>query len=407
MSAELKSGDERGGRGRLAVYASVGPQLVHYDVDVEGAALVKREPVMLPAKVQYAWPHASGQYLYVASSNGGPRSTGDKHYANALRIDPASGALKLHGKPISLASRPIHITTDIPAAHALIAYNNPSGVTVHRINADGTLSEGLKQPGPLDAGIFAHQIRVSASNDTAILVTRGNNAAAGKPEDPGALKLFDYKDGVLTNRASIAPEGGYGYGPRHLDFHPSRPWVYVALERQNKLYVHDLGGDPFKAPLFRKETLANPRDVRPGQMVGTIHVHPSGRFVYVINRAYTPTDFEGKRVLMGGENNIAVYAIDERTGEPTLIENVDTRGVYPRTFAIDPSGRMLVVANLMPMLVRNAATVSTVPASLAVFRIGGDGRLGYVRKYDIDVGGEIMFWMGMVRILSDTAPTKS
>lgn len=343
----------------------------------------------------------------MASSNGGPGSAGDKHYANALRIDQASGALELHGKPIPLASRPIHIATDIPAAHALIAYNNPSGVTVHRINADGSLSEAVKQPAPLDAGIYAHQIRVTPSNDAAILVTRGNNAADGKPEDPGALKLFSYKDGVLTNRASIAPEGGYGYGPRHLDFHPARPWVYVALERQNKLYVHELGGDPSKGPLFKKETLANPRDVRPGQMVGTIHVHPNGRFVYVINRAYTPVEIEGKRVLMGGENNIAVYAIDERSGEPTLIENIDTRGVYPRTFAIDPSGRMLVAANLMPMLVRDGATVRSVPASLAVFRIGGDGRLDYVRKYNVEVGGEIMFWMGMVRILSDAAPTKS
>jgi len=56
-----------------------------------------------------------------------------------------------------------------------------------------------------------------------------------KPEDPGALKIFGFEDGQLTNRASIAPGGGYGFGPRHLDFHPAQPWVYVSLERQNKL----------------------------------------------------------------------------------------------------------------------------------------------------------------------------
>lgn len=53
MSAKLMSGAARQGRGKLALYAGVGSQLVHYDVDVEGAALVKRAAVMLPAKVQY------------------------------------------------------------------------------------------------------------------------------------------------------------------------------------------------------------------------------------------------------------------------------------------------------------------------------------------------------------------
>ena len=54
---------------KVALYASVGTELTHYDVDVEGAVLVKRSTVTLPANVHYAWPHASGRHLYVASSN--------------------------------------------------------------------------------------------------------------------------------------------------------------------------------------------------------------------------------------------------------------------------------------------------------------------------------------------------
>jgi 6-phosphogluconolactonase len=40
--------------------------------------------------------------------------------------------------------------------------------------------------------------------------------------------------------------------------------------------------------------------------------------------------------------------------------------------------------------------VKTVPACLSVFRIGSDGTLGFVRKYDVDPRDKIMFWMGMV-----------
>lgn len=383
---------------RLAVYASVGPELIHYDVEIEGAALVRRGSVMLPARVQCAWPHASGRYLYVASGVRGPGSIGAKHYANAFRIDPASGALQPHGKPVSLPFRPIHITTDIPSEHLLIAYNQPSGVTVHRINRDATLGEEVKQAGPLDAGIFAHQIRVTSSNRVAILVTRGNDAGGGKPEDPGALKIFNYQDGVLTNQASIAPGGGYGFGPRHLDFHPLQPWIFVLLERQNKLFVFKLEGDTLNAdPLFTKETLADAGNVRPRQLAGTIQVHPNGRSVYGLNRADGTTDIGGKRVFAGGENNVAVYAINRDTGEPTLIQSADTRGIYPRTFAIDPSGRLMVVANQKTLLVKDGATARSVSPNLAVFRIGDDGKLDFVRKYDVDAGDEMLFWMGMVK----------
>ncbi len=48
---------------KVALYANVGADLTHYDVDVAGAALIKRETVTLPAGVQYAWPHVSRRYL--------------------------------------------------------------------------------------------------------------------------------------------------------------------------------------------------------------------------------------------------------------------------------------------------------------------------------------------------------
>ena len=62
----------QGRSGKVALYASVGPTLTHYDVDVPGAELSTRHAVTLPANVQYVWPHASRQYLYVASSNSAP-----------------------------------------------------------------------------------------------------------------------------------------------------------------------------------------------------------------------------------------------------------------------------------------------------------------------------------------------
>ena len=54
---------------KVSLYANVGAELTHYDVDVEAATLTRRDTVSLPANVQYVWPHASRRFLYVATSD--------------------------------------------------------------------------------------------------------------------------------------------------------------------------------------------------------------------------------------------------------------------------------------------------------------------------------------------------
>ncbi|MBV8494988.1 MAG: beta-propeller fold lactonase family protein, partial [Alphaproteobacteria bacterium] len=385
---------------KVALYANVGPELTHYDVDVAGAELIKRETVTLTGGIQYAWPHKSRRYLYVASSNAAPgyvREPQTDHFLTALAIDPKTGALTKHGDPIRLPQRPIHLSTDIPSENILVAFPNPSAVRVYRIHKDGTPGEEVKQPGPIEAGIYAHQIRTTPDNKLAILVTRGNEGTPAKPEDPGALKVFDYKDALLSNEVSIAPNGGKEFGPRHLDFHPTKPWMYVSIETQNKMYTYRMENGRINPEIaYRAETLAEPNNIRARQAAGTVHVHPNGRFLYGANRAEQTVDYQGKKVFKGGENSIVVYAIDQSTGEPTPIQHADTHKIHPRTFHIDPSGRLLVAQHNLPVDVRDGDTIKTLPAGLSVFRIADDGKLTFVRGYDIDVGDSTMFWMGMV-----------
>jgi 6-phosphogluconolactonase (cycloisomerase 2 family) len=388
---------------RVALYASVGPELTQYDVDVEAATLTRRGTVELPANVHYCWPHASRPILYAASSDsasGVGGFTGNNHHVTALAIDPGSGALSRLGDPIKLPTRPIHMTTDIPSDHILVAFSNPSGLRVYRINPDGSPGPEVEQPEPIDPGIYGHQVRVALDNRKVVLVTRGHDAANGKPEEPGALKVFDYRDGKLSNEVSVAPNGGYGFGPRHLDFHPTQPWVYVALERQNRLDLFTSGEDGAlsQEPIHSVGTIGRPQDIRGRQVVGTVHVHPNGRTVYVANRASSTVEANGTRVFVGGENSLAVFAIDPNTGAPTPIQHVDTRGIHCRTFHIDPSGRLLVAAHIMGLPVSENGGTRFVPACLSLFRVGASGRLDFVRKYDVDVGDRTMWWMGMVAL---------
>jgi 6-phosphogluconolactonase len=395
--------------GRPVVYAAVGEELVRFDVNVEQATLTRRESRPLHGNVQEAALHPSGDYLYVGTSNGGssyggagagPGGAGTDHRLTAFRIDRRTGALEPHGSPAPLPSRPIHLTTDVTGTHVLSAFNDPSGVTVHRIRADGAVGEEVKPPSPLDVGIYGHQVRVAPSNRLAILVARGNNPTSTRPEDPGALKLFNYKDGVLTAHGSIAPAGGYGFQSRHLDFHPTRPWMFLTLERQNKIQMYTVGAETIEPRArFTKDTLADLRHLRPGQSTSTIHVHPNGRFVYVGNRSTVTTDVQGRPVSAGGENSIVVFAIDQATGEPTAIQHADTHGFSPRTFALDAGGRVLVAGNQVSMAVREGERIRTVSAGLAVFRIRNDGTLEFSRTYEMETSpSRPLWWMGMASL---------
>jgi 6-phosphogluconolactonase (cycloisomerase 2 family) len=402
----------KGSKQKSALYSGVGNELTHYEVDVANAELAKRGSIKMPGGIQYAWPHPSKKFLYVTSSTGGPGFNAEpgfpanQHKLAAFRIWP-TGELTEHGDMVTLKWRPIHSSVDIAGEYVLVAYNFPAGISVHKIKGDGTIGDEVNQPDNLEKGIYFHQVRATPGNRTILVVARGNNPEGNKPEDPGSLHVYGFKKGVLSNLRKISPNGGYGFGPRHLDIHPTRPLVYVSIERQNQLIVYKLtpDGDLVLESLFTKATLADPAHKFAIQSAGPIHIHPNGRFVYLGNRSGVTgsvvpgvEEVDGKKVFSGGESNIAVFAIDSKSGEPNAIQHADIQAAHPRTFSLDASGKLLVAGSLAPTAVREGGKVVAIPAGLSVFRVGPDGKLDFVRKYDLDVGAYTQWWSGMVAL---------
>jgi 6-phosphogluconolactonase (cycloisomerase 2 family) len=387
---------------RTVLYQSVGAVLTHYDVDVAAATLTPRSSISLPSNVQYVWPHPSRKLIYVSTSDAASGNTpqpGVMHRICALRV-AADGSLAMHGAPQPLPSRPIHHCVNPTGTHVLSAFNNPSNITVHPIHADGTLGPRVEQKARVDVGIYAHQVVVAPSNRIVVFPARGNDATGGKPEDPGAIKVFRFDDGQLTDAQNIVGgRNGFDYRPRHVDFHPTKPWMYVNIESQNEIHMHRLNdaGDAVEAaPAFTATTLAGIRDPKVHQTTSAIHVHPNGRFVYTANRASGTVELAGKRVFAGGENSIAVFAIDQTSGEPRRIQSVDPHTHHVRTFSIDPSGRLLVTASIRDMWTHYGNEMRLAPAGMSVFRIAADGKLALVRKYDVELNGKLQWWTGMM-----------
>lgn len=213
------------------LYVAEGTALVLYRMDEPGPGLARAAAVMLPAMVQYVWPHPAERRLFAAFSN--RRNAGGRHGIAGLQVDRPSGRLTLIGAATPLEHRPIHITVTPDGKYLLAAYNNPSGLTVHRAEADGTIGPAIRQDSAIEAGIFAHQVRVAADGRTVILSCRGNDATGDTAEDPGTINVFRFEKGQLHQTQTI--EAGEGIGPRHVDFHPTQPWVYALMERGNQL----------------------------------------------------------------------------------------------------------------------------------------------------------------------------
>src|SRR5262249_13371984 len=135
---------------RTVLYQAVGDRLTQWDIDVDAATLTPGASVTLPSNIQYLWPHPARKYLYVSTSDalsGQAANPRIVHRLCVLRVD-AQGAIAMHGAPAVLPQRPIHNSVDGRGAYALTCYNTPSNLTVHRINADGTIGVEVEQGAP-------------------------------------------------------------------------------------------------------------------------------------------------------------------------------------------------------------------------------------------------------------------
>lgn len=404
---------------RVVLYASERDQLHALALDSQTGELAEIASVVLPAQVHYASADREARFLYVSTSDGA-----SQHGLHAFAIDPETGALAEHGPSLAPPlGRIIHFSVDPARSHLVLAHNRAAQLSSVRLDEGGRLAGFVEQATPAETGFFAHQALLDATGGWVVACGLGADASGSAPEEPGSLTLFRHEQGQLTRVQTVLP--GPGLGPRHLDYAGER--VFVVMERGNRLSSYRLAaGQLAQQPEQDLPTLRSPESARPGQRAGAIHLHPSGKFLYVTNRANRTTTVrvagEDAEVFAGGENNVALFALEPGSGEPGAVElrpveHHDTRGFEPRTFTIEPSGRFLIVANQSERKVLDGPSLAapnldapnldapnldaegslrTVPRSLVVFEIADDGRLSHRHTHEFTRGD--LFWVGSIEL---------
>ena len=137
------------------VYASVGADLIHFTMDVNAATLTRRETVSVPANVNTSGRTRPADFFTLPAATAPPAwALRAPTITSARSGSIRSGALSPHGAAIPLPHRPIHMATDIPSQHVLVAFNNPPEVRIFRINPDATLGTEVAQP-PKSTPVFS------------------------------------------------------------------------------------------------------------------------------------------------------------------------------------------------------------------------------------------------------------
>lgn len=279
------------------------------------------------------------RFLYAVSED--PLSLGPpldhSSYVSAFAIDSATGKLRLLNTAPASGTSTCYISIDKAGKFVMMANFGSGSVSVVRVREDGSLGELTafiqNVGGSVDPSIqnapHPHWIGVSPDNRYVVVSDLGM--------DKVQIFRFDAETGKLSPPdppfATVYPGGG----PRHFAFHPTAKFGYQLSEMSGTVDVY--AWDPSKGALTevqRAQTV--PHDFFGGNHSGELEIHPSGKFLYESNRR-TQSEF------VRGPESIGVFAIDQKDGTLTPVEQVDSGGIMPRNFRIDPTGAYLFSAN--------------------------------------------------------------
>lgn len=267
--------------------------------------------------------HPNQKYLYAVGEAGGKKAG-----VVAFAIDAKTGNLNQLNSASSGGAGPCHLVVDASGKTVLAANYGGGSCCSIPIGPDGKLVDGgsffqhkgssilSNQKGP-----HGHSINMDKANKFAFCADLGL--------DKIIIYRLDADKGTMTTHGEFDTPAGSG--PRHFAFHPNGKWAYTNGEMSMTLIAMDY--DAEKGVLKQRQVISTlPKsEKRKGGSTAEVVVHPSGKYVYVSNR--------------DPYNSIASFRIDQDTGELTAVGHQSQGIKTPRNFAIDPTGKYMLVAN--------------------------------------------------------------
>jgi 6-phosphogluconolactonase len=298
-----------------------------YFADFDATTGKLTEPV---AVAEYGGPgwivqHPTKPVLYAAGKPNTPFD--DKSGAVAAFSIGADHKLTFLNETSSNGNNPCHLAVDSTGGTIAVANYGDGNISTIKLEANGAL--GKTATSYLPTGSGANPERQKGPHSHGVYFSKSNQFLF-EPDlglDKVLIYQFNATDSTIAPSSPAALETAPGAGPRHFAISPDEKNGYVINELDNTITAADY--DAKKGSFTAIQTVPTlPEDFTGRSSTSEIEVHPNGKFVYGSNR---------------GHDSIVVYARDAATGKLTLVQHAPVGGKTPRHFAIDPSGRWLLV----------------------------------------------------------------
>ena len=160
---------------------------------------------------------------------------GDSSEISAFRIDPRSGELAFLNQQSTQGKNPVHLTIDpsnkfVVVANHVTTKDYVSSLAVLALNEDGSLG-AMTDHVPLKGKLGPHRVEQPFPKPHQVQYDPGDRFIV--VPDKGLDLIFTYTldpAGKLNLIESAPAHAREGAGPRHVSFHPTRPFVYVLNE---------------------------------------------------------------------------------------------------------------------------------------------------------------------------------
>ncbi|CAG7624703.1 lactonase family protein [Paenibacillus allorhizosphaerae] len=249
--------------------------------------------------------------------------------ALAFSFDPASGHLQLLNEEKTVGRATCHIQYNAAGRYVVATSFSGGAIGYLPVLPDGQL--GCMGDAHRHEGAGPHPTRQDRPHPHSAYTDPENRYVYVPDLGIDRVKIYrpDPVSGKLEPHGeAIAPPGS---GPRHMAFHPSKPYAYVINELDSTISAYERDAASGALRLIDSVTTLPPEyEDREANTCAEIQITPDGRFVYGSNR---------------GHDSIAAFRVEDRTGRLSPVQIVSSMGRRPRNFAVSPDGRYLVAAH--------------------------------------------------------------
>ncbi len=290
------------------------------ELDTENGEIHHFRSVFTGIDAYYLVKHPDKPILYAAI-----RTEGASRLAS-FYLDPEGNLSlqsELDGRPHGIS----HVNISPDGRFLGAAYYRTGFAGVYRLDAEGKIDSVLAEAQHTGKGVDTERQEAPHPHWAGF----SKNSRYLYVPDLGTDQIWVYRleedlSGLKLIQKADAPPGS---GPRHMAIHPDLDVAYVSDELSARVSRYELDRETGK---LRYLDSMEPAEEAKGEIehtVSDIRIHPSGRFLYLVNRTF---------------DRVSVFAIADNTGKLVPVEREPVRGTIARNMAIDASGRWALVA---------------------------------------------------------------